>query len=48
MIARFDGVEIANLDDALSGRVIEGNSDVAELAKIWETSEKRLCPPENH
>jgi hypothetical protein len=28
--------EIVNLDDALSGRVIEGNGDVAEINKVWE------------
>lgn len=36
MIARFDGIEVVNLDDALSGRVIEGHRDVAEINKIWE------------
>lgn len=36
MIARLDGAEIVNLDDALIGHIIEGNGDVATVNRVWE------------
>lgn len=45
MLARLNGKEIANLDDTLTGRVIEGNDDVTEVAKIWEDIREAALPP---
>jgi hypothetical protein len=36
MVARMDSIEIVNLDDALSGRVIKERGKVVEIVKIWE------------
>ncbi len=48
MTARLDGIEVGNLDDALSGRVIEGKAEVVEITKIWEEiREAALSPKES-
>ncbi|WP_433186875.1 helix-turn-helix domain-containing protein [Actinoallomurus sp. CA-150999] len=36
MIVRMDGAEIANLDDALAGRIIEGGDELVQINKVWE------------
>jgi transcriptional regulator with XRE-family HTH domain len=45
MIARLDGVELANLDTALRGQVIEGNGEVVEINKIWEDIREAALSP---
>ena len=45
MIARLDGFEIVNLDDALSGRVIDGHSQVTEIVKVWEDLREAALSP---
>jgi hypothetical protein len=48
MIAKLDGVEIANLDTALRGQVLERPDQVAEIARIWEDiRELALSPNES-
>lgn len=45
MIAELDGAKITNLDDALSGRVIERNGEITEITKIWEDIREAALPP---
>lgn len=45
MIVRFDGTEIANLDDALRGQIIEGRDEIAELTRIWEDIRRAALSP---
>lgn len=48
MLAELDGAKVVSIDDVLIGRVIEGNSDVAEVTKIWEDiREAALSPRES-
>ncbi|MEV0400254.1 helix-turn-helix transcriptional regulator [Actinoallomurus sp. NPDC050550] len=47
MIARLDGVDLVNLDDALIGRIIEGGAEVVEMAKIWEDIREAALPPQD-
>ncbi len=44
MIARLDGVELANLDTTLRGQVMEENGDVTEVNKIWEDIREAALP----
>lgn len=48
MIARFNKTEVANLDTALDGQIIEDNDRVTEITKIWEeVREAALSPKES-
>ncbi len=47
MIAELDGVKITNVDDALSGRVVEVNGEVVEVGKIWEDVREAALPPKD-
>jgi hypothetical protein len=45
MIAKFDGVEIANLDSALRGQIVEGRDEIFELTRIWEDIRRVALSP---
>jgi hypothetical protein len=45
MIAKFDGVEIANLDSALRGQIVEARDDIFELTIIWEDIRRAALSP---
>ena len=47
MIAELENAKIVNLDDNLSGRVIEVNGDVIESSKIWEDVREAALPPKD-
>ncbi|MCO6010757.1 helix-turn-helix transcriptional regulator [Actinoallomurus purpureus] len=47
MIAKLDGVEIANLDTALRGQVIEKPEQVAEIGRIWEDIRELALSPKD-
>jgi transcriptional regulator with XRE-family HTH domain len=45
MIARFNKTEVANLDTALNGQVIEDEGKLVEITKIWEEIREAALPP---
>ncbi|MDN3354754.1 helix-turn-helix transcriptional regulator [Actinomadura sp. DC4] len=47
MIAELDNAKLVNVDDILSGRVVEGNGDVVEASKIWEDVREAALPPKD-
>lgn len=47
MIARLDGVDLVNLEDALIGRILEERAAVVEIAKIWEDIREVALPPKD-
>ncbi|GAA0320457.1 helix-turn-helix transcriptional regulator [Actinoallomurus spadix] len=46
MIAKLDGTEIANLDTALRGQVIERPDQVAQIGRIWEDIRELASSPD--
>lgn len=46
MIARMDGVEIATIDDALTGRIIETYGDVTQIMMMWDDVREAALPAE--
>ena len=45
MIAKFDGTEIANLDTAFRGQIVEGRDGIAEITRIWEDIRRAALSP---
>ncbi|HEU5156329.1 MAG TPA: helix-turn-helix transcriptional regulator [Streptosporangiaceae bacterium] len=45
MLARFDGTEIANLDSALRGQIVEGHDEVAQITRVWEDIRRAALSP---
>ncbi|WP_395111278.1 Scr1 family TA system antitoxin-like transcriptional regulator [Actinomadura sp. SCN-SB] len=44
VIAKVDGAEIAHLDDALTGRMIEGHEKVSQIVKTWQRIHSAALP----
>jgi transcriptional regulator with XRE-family HTH domain len=47
MIAELDSAKIVNVDDTLSGRVIEVNGEVVEASRIWEDVREAALSPKD-